>query len=147
MSTPLATTQTPNGPGVQSFDTGSVAIVGATGTWQLVALLQLGGNKQGLVLDLLNAAGAALANLKLSRSGAVGGHAANAQVDFATGAAINTAGNDVASAWPASISTLGAGVNGSIRLQSLQGVQEIGVWVQVATSSTANLQVRGAASS
>jgi hypothetical protein len=129
------TTVNATGYGPVQFD--SLAQALPTSLTQIV-LVQLGGNKESVCLDL-NVGAQPLTHLSLSRTGFPGG----THVVFAADAAINTVSNDIASAVPTAISTLAANGVASIKLSGLRGVQEIGLLAQAAVAGT--IQLRGTA--
>jgi hypothetical protein len=124
------------GTGPIMFDLGAQTV--PTGALTQIANLLLGGNKEYAVLELIVGPNA-LTHLSVTRTSYMGGN----HVTIAADAALNTSTYDIPSAAPASISTLGAGLSGSIRFGQLRGVQELGIWAQSAVAST--LQIRGTA--
>lgn len=124
-----------NAPGLP-FVTDPVDV--STGGWVQICLIQLGGNKQGGQIDLVNTGSGALTHLKLTHSAYPSGHALGKQEDWQTDTDFDTPDSTMP-ATSTGVETLAGGAKGFIKLDELQGCHEIGVWAQGATT----LQVLG----
>lgn len=140
--------------GVGTFDTDTApggtlggTLVNSNAAFICVAVIRIGGDRQGLHMMFINGTGtgAALTHLKLTRSSVDGGHALGTpQIkDWKVDAGLNPAAgvdNEITSS-SSGLSTLGANLMGDLKLDRLQGIQEIGVWAECASST--NLRVVG----
>ena len=122
--------------GAATLDSGPVNVATGGGTWTLIGKILLGGVRKGALLQF-TATIAALTHLKLTRAAVANG----THVDWIVDTAFGTATTELLSA-TSGLSTL-SGATGIVKLDKLEGVQEIGVYAQ--SGGSAVLEVSGTA--
>src|SRR5579862_4614956 len=129
------------GYGVAPIDTGVVTASGGS-PWALIGIIQLGGNKRGALLQFTQTGGS-LTHLKFTRTAIAGG----THLDWLVDTDLNTVDYDVIdvisnpAGTPPNIYQLASGNLSQVKLDKLEGVQEIAIWTQGAGS----LRVQGTA--
>lgn len=115
-----------------------------TGSWTLIGIILLGGNKNAMLLQLTKTGSAsALTNLKLTRTAI----SAGAHIDWLVDTDLNVVSDEMLDAIispagsPPNLYLMAVGSVGQIKLDRLQGVQEIGIYAK----GNGSLQVQGSA--
>ena len=116
--------------GANGLGSPAVAVPGTSTLTQLY-LFQLGGRKSGGLLTLTNTGANALTGLQLTRAATPGG----THVPWIVGSAFGTTTNELTSV-TSGINTLGSSAVGQVKLNFLEGTEEIGVWAEASTATT-----------